>query len=182
MDHIDLENGKIRYEDEWFSAEDLKQSIQEKINSGDMKFSKQAALLEELNTALETSHILETKIVLTKDQYEKLTLMTGGEDDNKIVRRAVLAFIEADKDETPDETADAAIDGQEENIPETEPAGEVDTGGKKKTMVINCSKCATPIEIDMTDMPSEIRCPSCNARGVLKTNKNKPNFQDHYMG
>ena len=174
MDHIDLDNGKIQHEGEWYSADDLKQSIQEKINSGDMKFSKQAALLEELNTALETSHVLETRVVLTKDQYEQLTLISGGEDDNICVRKALLAYIENQGNQTPDVEFDDGAEKDENKKPAN--------GAKKKTMTINCSKCATPIEIDMTDMPSEIRCPSCNARGVLKTNKNKPNFQDHYMG
>lgn len=173
MDHIDIENGKIRYEDDWYTAEDLKQSIQEKINSGEMKFSKLAALLEELNTALESSHVLETKIILTKDQYEKLTLIGGGNDD-KCVRKAVLAYIENFGEESPE----VEFIDKEEKVEEERPTN----GPKKKTMNINCSKCAEPIEIDMTDMPSEIRCPSCNARGVLKTHKNKPDFQDHYMG
>ena len=173
MDHIDLDNAKIQFEGEWYSAEDLKQSIQEKINRGDMKFSKQAALLEELNTALESSHVLETRIVLTKDQYEKL-ISIGGDDDNKSVRKAVLHYIEEQEAETPEiEFVDS--NGKNE---EKKSAAE----NKKKAITINCSKCSAPIEIDMTDMPSEIRCPSCNARGVLKTHKNKPNFQDHYMG
>lgn len=172
MDHIDLENGKIQFEGKWYSADELKESIQEKINSGNMKFSKQAALLEELNNALESSHILETKIILTRDQYEKLTLIGGGNDE-KAVRQAVLAYIE-------EYDSDAAEEGnpEVEFVEEKRPASKA----KKKTMTINCSKCAEPIEIDMTDMPSEIRCPSCNARGVLKTHKNKPTFQDHYMG
>jgi DNA-directed RNA polymerase subunit RPC12/RpoP len=173
MDHIDIENGKIQFEDNWYSAEDLKQEIQDKINAGDMKFSRQAALLEELNTALESAHVLETKIVLTREQYEKLTLLGGG-NDNKCVRKAVLAYIEDNDAETPE----VEFVATEEKAPDKKPAA----GAKKKTMTINCSKCAAPIEIDMTDMPSEIRCPSCNARGVLKTHKNKPDFQDHYMG
>jgi len=173
MDHIDLENGKIQYEGDWYSAEDLKKSIQEKINMGDMKFSKQAALLEELNTALETSHILETKIILTKDQYEKLTVIGGG-NDNKCVRKAVLAYIDEYDSETPEVEFVAKDEKEEEKKPKT--------GARKKTITINCSKCSAPIEIDMTDMPSEVRCPNCNARGILKTHKNKPDFQDHYMG
>jgi DNA-directed RNA polymerase subunit RPC12/RpoP len=173
MDHIDIENGTIRFEDKWYSAEDLKREIQDKINTGDMKFSRQAAMLEELNTALETAHVLETRIVLTQEQYEKLILIGGG-NDVKCVRKAVLAYIEGNDTETPEVEFVASDDKTADKKPAA--------GAKKKAMTINCSKCAAPIEIDMTDMPSEIRCPSCNARGVLKTHKNKPNFQDHYMG
>ncbi len=173
MDHIDIENGKIQHEGEWYTADDLKQSIQEKINSGDMKFSRLAALLEELNTALESSHVLEAKIVLTQDEYEKL-IRIGGGNENKCVRKAVLAYIDSYDADAPE------IEFVDKEEKQTNKG--TANGGKKKTMNISCSKCSAPIEIDMTDMPSEIRCPSCNARGVLKTHKNKPDFQDHYMG
>ena len=175
MDHIDLENEKILHEETWYTAQELADEIQERIKSGNMKFSKLAEKLEELNTALESSHLLETKIILTKDQYEKLTLIGGG-NDNKCVRQAVLAFIE--NYDSADTQPEVEFVDQE---PETGESGQKITGKSKKT-TINCSKCNAPIEIDMEDMPSEVRCPKCNARGVLKTSKNKPAFKDNYMG
>ncbi len=175
---IDLENGKILYQGTWLTADDLKEKIQEKMTSGDMKFAALASLLEELNTALEYSQILETKVILSKEQYEKLDLLSGGKI-NELVRQAILEFIEdpgADRDAAPD------VEFVVKNETGTEETA-IDTAGKKgKTAVIKCSKCGSPIEIDTENMPSEIRCSSCNARGMLKTHKNKPRFSNHFAG
>ena len=91
MGKIDLQNGKIKFEGEWFSSDELSNMIQEKIKSGDMKFSSLASALEELNVALENAHRLETKILLLREDYEKLK-MIGGDDDSTCVRKAVMAF------------------------------------------------------------------------------------------
>ena len=177
MEHIDLEKGRIQYEDQWLSAEELAEKIQEKIKSGDMKIAKLAGLLEELNTAMESICVLEARITISKDQYEKL-VAKGGEDDNERVRQAVLAFIEEQTRPNPPEIDFIPV-GDEP--PAMEPADNAPPA-KGKTVTINCSKCNSPIEIDTENMPAEIRCPSCNARGMLKTYKNKPQFKDRYAG
>lgn len=92
MGKIDLQNGKIKFEGEWFSSDELSNMIQEKIKSGHMKFSSLASALEELNVALENAHRLETKILLLREDYEKLKMLGGG-DDATCVRKAVMAFI-----------------------------------------------------------------------------------------
>ena len=93
---IDLERESILHQGDWLTADDLKAQIQEKMESGDMKFATLASLLEELNTAIESSQVVETKIILSKDQYEKLSLLSNGEI-NDGVRKAILAFIEDEK-------------------------------------------------------------------------------------
>ncbi len=173
MKHIDLEKGKILYGDTWLSAEELAEKIQEKISSGDMKIAKLAELLEELNTAMESIHVLETKITISKEQYNKLISMGNG-NDNECVKKAVLAFI---GESAPAPEIDF-IPVSEASAAETAQAAKP----KAKTVTINCSKCNAPIEIDAENMPSEIRCPKCNARGMLKTHRNKPQFKDGYMG
>ena len=80
MSEINLDDGKIMYEDEWYSADELSGMIREKMESGEMKFAGIAAALEELNKALENSHALEIKIVITKDDYQKLKELGGDED------------------------------------------------------------------------------------------------------
>ncbi|MDY6825408.1 MAG: hypothetical protein SWH68_16670 [Thermodesulfobacteriota bacterium] len=183
MEHIDLEKGKILHDGNWFSDQELAEKIQEKIQSGDMKFARLAALLEELNAAMENTQVLETKIILTKQQYEKLTLLGGG-NENEAVHKAVLAFIETDsiasvpEDPAPEVTFTSA----DQSPAQGTTTQFVEAGGTGKKAVINCSKCNAPIQIDVDDMPPEIRCPTCNAKGVLKIHKSKPQFKEHYLG
>lgn len=92
MGEINLEEAKISVEGQWLSAEDLTNIIQEKMQAGDMKFSNLAAALEELNNALENSTTLDIKLVLPKEEYEKLKA-AGGDDDQESVRKAIMAFI-----------------------------------------------------------------------------------------
>lgn len=141
MGTINLEEAKIKIDDEWLSVEELTQRIQEKMETGDMKFAGLASALEELNHALENSRTLEICTVLTKEEYQRLKEIGGG-DDRECVRQAIFAFIGS--------------------------SGSIDTSGKKRA-VIRCSKCQTLIEIPSGDeRPSEVKCPNCNAVGRLK--------------
>ncbi|MDY6905557.1 MAG: hypothetical protein SWH61_12830 [Thermodesulfobacteriota bacterium] len=181
MDHIDLEKGKILHEGTWYSAQELTEKIQEKIQSGEMKFARLAALLEELNAAMEDIHVLETKIVITKQQYEKLTLIGGG-SDNQAVRKAVLALIESDNPVAGNQVPDVTFTSPDDPAAQSQTPQFVEAGGTGKKAIIKCTKCNAPIQIDVDDMPPEVRCPTCNARGILKTHKNKPQFKDQYLG
>jgi len=141
MGTINLEEAKIIVDDEWLSVEELTQRIQEKMETGDMKFAGLASALEQLNHALEHSHTLEISTGITKEEYQRLKEISGG-DDREAVRQAILSFIGA--------------------------SGGTDANGKKRA-VIRCSNCQTIIEIPSGDeRPSEIRCPNCNAVGRLK--------------
>ncbi len=92
MNAINLEEARINLENQWLSAEDLTNMIQQKMQAGDMKFSNLATALEELNNALENSTTLDIKFVLTTEEYEKLKA-AGGDDDRESVRKAILTFI-----------------------------------------------------------------------------------------
>lgn len=186
---IDLENGKILHQGSWLTADDLTAKIQEKMASGDMKIAKLASLLEELNTALESSQVLEARIILSKEQYEKLSLLSDGKI-NECVRQAILTFIGENDEEAQNASEVEFVVRKDDIEAEPESSGDSDEygeygdsdGGKGKTAVIKCSKCNAPIEIDMDNMPSEIRCNNCHARGVLKSHKNKPRFSDQFVG
>ncbi len=92
MGEINLDDGKILVEQQWMSADDIKQQIQEKMDAGDMKFAGLAKALEELNRAMEGAKVLQVRTVITKDQYEKLRSLAGG-DDRACVKAAIAAFI-----------------------------------------------------------------------------------------
>ncbi len=92
MSEISLEEARINYEGEWLSAEELARRIEEKMQTGNMKFANLASALEELNKALENSHTIDEKIVISKEDYEKLTAIGGG-DERECIRKAIMAFI-----------------------------------------------------------------------------------------
>ena len=69
MSEINLDEAKIKFEDQWLSAEELAKKIEEKMKSGEMKFAGLAAALEELNKAMENTHTLNVKIIITKDHF-----------------------------------------------------------------------------------------------------------------
>jgi DNA-directed RNA polymerase subunit RPC12/RpoP len=137
MSNINLEDAKINYEGQWVSAEDLTGMIQEKMQSGDMKIAGLAATLEKLNTALENSHIMEMRLVLSSEDYERLKTL-GGEDDRESIRKAVFCFIGG-----PNAPAAAAA------------------------TIIKCPKCKSPVRVDRDERPVEVECPSCGTGGML---------------
>ncbi len=147
MNEINLQDGKIKIDGEWFSAEDLTNMIQEKMQIGDMKFSNLAAALEELNKALEDTNTLEIRLVLSKKEYDKLKALGRG-DDYECVRQAIMAFIGG---------------GRAEPVVKAE---------DKKKMVIKCPKCKAPIEITSDERPLAVECSHCGTGGRL-TPENK---------
>ncbi|MEW6673613.1 MAG: hypothetical protein AB1427_18110 [Thermodesulfobacteriota bacterium] len=152
MSEINLDDAKIKYEDEWLTAEDLANKIQEKMQAGELKFANLAAALEELNKAMENTYTLNVKVVITKDQYKKLQAI-GGNDDRQAVRRAIMKAI-----------GSGAPNAQQE-AKAAEPV-------KKKQTVIKCPGCKSPIKIETDERPTVIECPTCGISGRL-TQENK---------
>ncbi|MBW1894471.1 MAG: hypothetical protein JRF40_11875 [Deltaproteobacteria bacterium] len=132
MRKIRLEDAKIEYNGEWFSVDDLKNMVQEKMHSGDMKFADLADTLEELNNALEKSHTLETHFVISNQDYGKLKSLCKSEDDNICVRRAIMAYI-----------------------------GKAASEDQKGKATVKCSKCKEPIVIPSSERPIVVKCPKC---------------------
>jgi len=163
MSEIDLQNSKINFEGEWLSSEGLANKIQEKMQAGDMKFSNYAKALEELNIALESSHEIETKILLLKEDYDKLKTL-GGEDDASCVKKAIMAFIEGDTQ------AEVSL------TPTTEP--EV-----QKPQTIQCEKCSALIEVSPDEKQTDVECPECGTSILLKPKgKGEVRHKDHFIG
>ena len=147
MGEINLDDAKIIVNGEWLSAEDLTNMIQEKMKTGDMKFSSLASALEELNKTMEDSQTIEIRLVIPKENYKKLKAL-GGDDDRVCVRKAIKAFIGGGVKKT----------GAE--------------GMEKKKMVIKCPKCKSPIEIVSDRRPLNVECSNCGMGGRL-TPENK---------
>ena len=152
MREINLDDGKIKFENEWYTAEELAGMIQEKMKAGDMKFADIAGALEELNKSLENSHPLEIRLVITKDEYQKLKKL-GGDDDRDAVRKAIMA----------------AIGGEDQNASN---ANQNSDPMKKKQTAIKCPGCKAPIIITSDERPLGVECSKCGESGRL-TAKNK---------
>lgn len=142
MSEINLDDGTVLVENRWLTAGEVKQQIEEKMASGDMKFAGLAKALEELNMAMEGARTLEVQTVVTKAQYEKLKSLVDG-DDRACVKAAITAFI-----------------GKGSGTP---------GAGRQKKAFIRCAKCRARIELPQGERPTEIRCPVCNAVGRLKS-------------
>jgi DNA-directed RNA polymerase subunit RPC12/RpoP len=157
MRDINLEDATINLDGEWLSVEVLTRRIQQKMQDGDLKFANLATALEDLNTALENTHVIETKIVISEADYKQLKELGDG-DSHSAVRKAVMAFIKSDaKADSPDGSTD------------------------KKA--ITCTKCNTPIELVADEIPTEIECPECGTRRRLKPQDKKDvRHKDHFLG
>lgn len=143
MSEIRLDDGTINIEGEWLTAADLTRRIQEKMQGGDMKFTNLASALEELNVALENSQALEVKLVIAKDEYERLRAF-GGTDDRESVRKSIIAFI--------GEAATVNVSA---------------TPQQKKKVSIKCPQCMSPIEVETNERPVIVECQNCGTSGRL---------------
>ena len=147
MREINIGEAKINLDGVWFSAEDLTNRINEKMQAKDMKFADLAAALEELQNALENATPLEINVVLSKEEYEKLKSI-GGNDDRERGTKAIMAFISSSQEKPPAFLND------------------------KKKLVIKCPKCKAPIEIISDERPIDVECSKCGTGGRL-TPENK---------
>lgn len=152
MSEINLDEAKIKFENEWLSADELTNRIQEKMKSGELKFAGLAAALEELNKAMENTHTLNIKIIITKEQYQKLQAF-GGNDDRLAVRKAIMKAVET-----------GAPSPQKESKP-VDPVS-------KKPVIIKCPGCKSPIKIETDERPTVVECPNCGISGRF-TQENK---------
>ena len=149
MSEINLDDAKIRFEGEWLSAEDLANKIQEKMQSGELKFAGLAAALEALNKAMENTHTLNVRIVITKEQYRKLQIL-GGNDDRQAVRKAIMKAIGF-------------------GDPDTRHESKFGESAKKKHSMIKCPGCKAPIKIESDERPILVECQACGISGRLTT-------------
>jgi len=149
---INLDECKIKVKGKWLSSGELTQLIQEKMKAGDMQFSDLAASLEELNKALENSHALDVKVVISKEQYNKFKKL-GQSDDRECIRKAITQFV-GSEDSHIISQGKSGLDRKKQD--------------KKKHLTVKCANCSAPIKVGEDRENNEIRCLRCGARGLLK--------------
>ena len=170
MAEIRLAEGSIRFQDEWLTADDIKARIKEKMDAGDMKFAALAAALEELNQAMENAHPIEVRLVLSRDDYEKLQ-KRGGPDDNESVRKAILAFIEGGQNKPPAMEMQAPVKGAGQMNEKAQSPPPVESKVPQSFDTIPCSKCKKPVRIPSNERPLGLECEFCGTTIVLEAEK-----------
>lgn len=177
MSNINLEEGKINFDGKWLSAEDLTEMIQKKMGDGDFKFAAMAAALEELNRAVEDSHIIEATIVLEKEIYEKL-LALGGGDEKESLRKAIMEYIHdgeapvSPQPQQPPQTKPkeketthlVEVEDKDEPAPKPEKIKEKEPSPDappKSGRAVRCTNCKTIIPVHTDERPIVVDCPQC---------------------
>jgi len=194
MKEINLDESKINVDGQWLTAEDLTQQIQEKIEAGDLTITRLAKALESLSQAIENSHALEIRLVLTNNEYQRFR-SKGGEDDRESIRKAILSYtgskdVEAASGQ-PDPLETSAPQGKVQEVdvdltlpalPKKEPQAEA-PAVSTAAATVNCIKCKSPIEVPPGADPDSIHCPGCSDADLVKTKEPKTTrYQDHFLG
>jgi len=151
MSEIRLEDATIEVGGQWLSADDLTLKIKNKIDSGEMKIAQLAAALEELNSAMENTRVLEETVVITVSEYEKLSKV-GGEDDTANVRKAIMAYIANGK---------GRLSAQEKIKKQNPPQQQEASKAQEPQASVKCTGCRRSIEVPSTERPIVIDCPYC---------------------
>ena len=159
-----------------------------------MKISGLAKALESLSHAIEQSHALEVRLVLTKEEYQRFKSRSG-KDDRESIRQAILSYTGSKEEEIksgkpkPLETIapqgkvqEVALDLTLPALPKKEP--QMDTPVvEKEAATVKCIKCKSPIEVSSDADPDSIQCPSYSAAGLFETRESKTTrYQDHFLG
>lgn len=157
MSEIRLDDATINVDGQWLTADELTSMIKNKIDSGELKIAHLAAALEELNSAMENTRVIEETVVITKSEYEKLKKIGGG-DDQSNVRKAVMAYIaEAKKRPAGHE---GAVDPADKKTHEASDPPEQAASGETQA-VVKCTGCRRTIEVPSKERPIVIDCPYC---------------------
>ncbi|MFH2066740.1 MAG: hypothetical protein ABIK15_16195 [Pseudomonadota bacterium] len=171
MKDINLEESKIQIGERWFSAEEIAGEIQKKIQAGDMKIAAYASALERLTIAIETSHVINVKFVITKDEYQLLKKIGKG-DDAECIRKAIHSFISRKK-----QTEKQGLEEKYRTV--SNPASQKNEPDK---IIGKCITCNTSMQIPVGTPPENVQCPECMNTEKDELSDSQVKFKDHFLG
>jgi len=171
MKEINIEEAKIKVDGKWLTPEEIAGEIQRKIQAGDMKIADYASALEKLTVTIENSHLIEVKLVITKNEYNKLRELGKG-DDKECILKAIQAFIGKRK-QTGKKSLGKKYSNSSGFFPE-----KTDT---EKT-VVKCIKCKSSIELPVGKASEDVRCPRCSEEDSIEIQKGQIKYKDHFLG
>jgi len=171
MKDIKLEESKIKINEKWFSAEEIAEEIQKKIQAGDMKIAAYATALEKLTIAIENSHVIDVRLALTKDEYNMLKKIGDG-DDVTCVRKAIQQFIY--KKKRPEK---GSLEKKYSATMNASPSH-----NEPDKIIGKCIKCKSSIEIPLGTNPENILCSACMDSDKDELSDSQVKFTDHFLG
>ncbi len=179
MKDINLEESKIKIEEKWFSAEEIAQEIQKKIQAGDMKLSAYASALEKLTVAIENSHVIDVKLTLTKEEYNRFKSLGKG-TDTECIRKAVRMFMASKKQAEKQSEKKTVKQSLKEKY--ATPTNESSAKSEPDKIIGNCIKCKTSIEIQAETDPEKRLCSDCVGTDTDELSDSQIKFKDHFLG
>jgi hypothetical protein len=92
MGMINLADAKVSYEGQTLPAINLISRLQTQLREAACRIATIAETLGDLQTALLNSHLVEAKLTLSKEDYDRFKSMEGM-DDSERIRKAILTLI-----------------------------------------------------------------------------------------
>jgi hypothetical protein len=159
MENINIEESKILLQDKWFTLNELKSNIKDKVNNDDFNVIPIASAIQELQEALD--NITQTKLTLHVDliaSYKDVAKNSETTFENAL-REGLISRV------------DFGVTSNMSNVPGKPkkpkgPAKIVRKGGYKPKKVA-CRKCKAVIVVDSPDRPITVTCPECGTKGKL---------------
>lgn len=91
MGMINLADAKVSYEGQTLPAINLISRLQTQLREAACRIATIAETLGDLQTALLNSHIVEAKLTLSKEDYDRFKSMEGT-DDSERIRKAIMTL------------------------------------------------------------------------------------------
>lgn len=113
MGTINLEDATVSYEGQNLPAIHLIGKLQAQLEEASRRIAAIASTLGDVQAALLNSNMVEAKLTLSREEYERFKSL-GGVDDSERIRKAVMSLIHAEVQPfppSPGESRPAAIPG-----------------------------------------------------------------------
>ena len=151
MENINIEESKILFEDKWYSLDELKIQMKNKVNSNDFDVAPLAGIIQELSAAL--ANITSVKLTLHNDlikKYKEEAQNSGSSFENRL-RDALITRVDY---------------GLTQSMTGKRTAGGAAPGAYTPKKVA-CRNCRAVIVVDSPERPITITCPECGTKGKL---------------
>ena len=164
MENINIEESKILVQDKWYTLNELKTTIKDKVNKDDFNVVQLASAIQELQEAIDS--ITQVKLslhVVLIDSYKEQAKKAEKTFEN-VLRDALITRV------------DFGVTNNMKFIPGMPKEEEIKAKkkGKEKTMKeeykpkkVACRKCKAVIVVDSPKRPITVTCPECGYKGKL---------------